>query len=70
MSYLERMAKKIIIIDRFAEKDEVCGHVWGRNYTKLLENMGFKVKVIKITKKEWTTSKNWQKYGRVFIAHR
>jgi SAM-dependent methyltransferase len=70
MSFLEIMAKNIIIVDRYSEKDEVCGHVWGRNYTKLLENRGFKVEVIKITKKEWPTSKNWVKYGRVFIAKR
>lgn len=71
MAELERVARKaIIIVDRFATEDSVCGHVWGRNYTKLLKDMGYKVEVKKITKAQWPTSKNWQKYGRIFVAHR
>lgn len=60
----------MIIIDRYAEKDSIVGHVWGRNYPKLLTAMGYDVTTHKITEQEWNSSKNWVKYGRVFIARR
>ncbi len=60
----------MIIIDRYAPHDSIVGHVWGRNYPKLLEELGFEVTSHKITEKEWKSSKNWVKYGRVFIARR
>ncbi len=73
MSEIDRVAKKtIIIVDRFDKslKGKIVGHVWGRNYTKILEKLGFKVEEIKITKEIWPTSKNWIKYGRLFVCQR
>lgn len=60
----------MIIVDRYSPHDAIVGHVWGRNYPKLLEELGFQVETHKITEKEWKSSKNWIKYGRVFIARR
>lgn len=73
MSEINRVARMaVIIVDRFDKSldGKIVGHVWGRNYTKILENLGFKVEETKITKETWPTSKNWVKYGRLFIARR
>ena len=73
LSEIDRVVRKyIIFVERFDESLEgkVRGYVWARNYTKLLENFGFKVEEQSITKEVWPTSKNWVKYGRLFIAVR
>ena len=69
MDELNRVTKKaVLIVDRFTTKDSSESHVWSRNYTKLLEERGFSVTEIPITKDTWTTSVNWQKYGKFFLA--
>ena len=66
---LDRVTKKaILIVDRFAEKESITGNVWGRNYTKLLEDRGYVVLESKVTEEDWGTSKNWVKYGRYFLG--
>ena len=71
MDEISRVARKsVIIVERFAETDEITGHVWGRNYTKLLAGRGFHVKEVPVTKELWPTSINWQKYGKFFLATR
>ncbi len=58
-----------ILVERHSESvgGEIAGHVRAYNYTKLLKDRGFVVEEIKITKELWPTSKNWQKYGRIYI---
>lgn len=66
---INRVVKnKVIIVERYAPslKGKIVGHVWGRDYKKLFERMGFEVKETKITKETWPTSKNWIKYGRLY----
>ena len=63
----------VIIVDRFNESRLGIrnGHVWARNYPKLLADCGFKTEVIrKISKKMWPKSAGWQKYGYLFAVHR
>ena len=57
-------------MDRFDESLEGVrnGDVWARNYTKLLEGRGFKVRTIKITKKDWPKSIGWQTCGMCWVA--
>lgn len=69
MKEIDRVAKRaVLIVDRFAENEEITGHVWGRNYTRILEDMGYSVMEVPMTEELWPTSKNWQKYGRYFLA--
>jgi len=71
MEDIDRVAKRsVLIVDRYNESREgkVTGHVWGRNYTQLLTEKGFLAYEIKMTKKLWPESVNWQKYGRFFIG--
>lgn len=71
MDEIDRVAKKlVIIVERFSETDENNGHIWSRNYTKLLQDRGFEVKEINMTEELWPTSKNWQLHGRYFVCHR
>ena len=73
MKEIDRVTKKgVVIIDRFNESlnGEVGGYVWARNYPRLLEIMGFKVTVKKITEELWPDSKNWQLYGVIVTAKR
>jgi len=70
---IDRVAKRIVImVERFNNSilGQETGHVWGRNYLHLLSEKGFNVEMVKITKETWPESPNWQKYGRIFIAHR
>lgn len=69
MTSLDLMTKRmIIIIDRFNKGKEIAGHVWARDYGALLKKMNYTVTTKKITQKNWPTSKNWQKYGYIWIA--
>ena len=68
---IERVARKgVIIVDRFDESLEGVrnGDVYARNYTKLLEGRGFKVRTIKITKKQWPNSVGWAERGMCWVA--
>lgn len=69
MDELDRVAKHILIVERFNDsKEGVAHHVWARNYAELLLERGRTVTQMKITKEMWPTSENWIKYGRFFIA--
>lgn len=59
----------IVLVERYAESLEgkVVGHVWGRDYKKLLEQRGFQVEERELI---WPTSKNWEKYGKLFVCRR
>ena len=73
LSEINRVVKKkVILVERYADslKGEVVGHVWARDYTRLLENLGFTVHATKLTEEMWPTSKNWIKYGYVWVATR
>lgn len=68
-----RIAKRmIIIIDRYNKSPlgvlTSKGHIWARNYERLLLNYGLKVEKIKLTEKDWPTSKGWVKDGYLWIA--
>lgn len=64
--------KAIILVERYANSTagEVVGHVWGRDYQKLLEERGFTVEVTPITEEIWPDSVNWQNYGKIYVATR
>lgn len=71
MDEIERVALKgAILVERYADTKEgaVKGHVWARDYKALLEDRGFTVEEIKVTKKTWPTSTSWQEHGRIYIA--
>lgn len=71
MKEIARVAKKaVIIIDRFDESvgGEIVGHVWGRNYERLLDRFGFKARKEKLADDDWPTSENWKKYGYLFVG--
>lgn len=73
MEEIDRVTKKaVIIIDRFSStsKGDITGHVWGRNYLRLLRNKGFVPASTKLTKYTWPGSPNWQRFGRLFIGIR
>jgi ubiquinone/menaquinone biosynthesis C-methylase UbiE len=70
---INRVVKtKVVLIERYAPtlKGKEVGHVWGRDYKRLFERMGFQVTETKLTEKEWPDSKNWQKYGRLYVCRR
>jgi len=67
---MERVGKTLIIVDRFSKEETNNGYVWSRNYPKLLEELGFQVKTIKMKKSDWPGSKGWQESGCIFIAVR
>lgn len=68
MDEINRVAKKaVILVERYAEKDEVVGNVWGRNYKKLLENRGFSVSEFPVL---WDSSENWKRHGRIWVGKR
>lgn len=70
MDEIERVARKgVILVERYAKEDALVGHVWGRDYKKLLEERGFHVQETAITKDIWPTSQNWVRYGRMYVAH-
>ncbi len=72
MNEIDRVAKKyVIIVDWFNESElgEVVNFHWARNYTKLMNDMGFDVELIKLTEKDWP-SPSWAKYGYVFVCKR
>ena len=73
MNEIDRVTKKaVIMIERYADSltGEIVGHVWGRDYKKLLEQKGFKVTETPLTEDQWPTSQNWILHGRLYIAVR
>ena len=69
---IDRVTKKaVILIEWFDES--ILGSVkdfhWARNYTIILETLGFTVFSRKLTKEEWP-SFNWEKNGHLFVATR
>lgn len=69
LAEIDRVASKaVILVERFAETDQVVGHVWGRNYGLLLSQLGYTVQELPITEKTWPTSQSWIKYGCVFVG--
>lgn len=69
MDELARVTRKgVILVERYSKEDALVGHVWGRDYKTLLEERGFHVQEIAITKESWPTSLNWQKHGRTYVA--
>lgn len=70
ISEMSRVAKKAIVVVDWHDRSRlgvVKNYHWARNYERLLTDQGFKVKKIKITKKEWPT-KTWAKNGYAYIA--
>lgn len=69
MDKLCSLAKKaVIIVDRCAETDESNGHIWARNYSKLLTERGFDVSSEKLTVEDWPISKGWQDKGYILVG--
>jgi len=71
MKEFDRVVKKaMIIVDRFdeSEKGIIKNHIWTRNYSAVLQKLGYAVSSIKLDEKTWPGSMNWQKYGYVFIG--
>ncbi len=72
---MNRVAQKaIIIIDRY-DKNPLGvltskGHIWARDYSRLLKNYGWKVEMIKLTEKDWPTSQGWIRDGYLWKATR
>lgn len=67
---INRVCKRAIVICDWYD-DSIKGIIkdyhWSRNYPVILQDLGFKVKIIQLTEKEWP-SKNWTKNGCVFVA--
>lgn len=74
MNELARVAKKGIILvewDSHSLLGEVKEYHWTRDYKRLLEELGFKVKKVKIPAEMWPTrSGNWARLGYVFNAQK
>lgn len=73
MSEIDRVTKKfIIIVDRWSRSLEGVrsGHVWARNYSRILQDMGYTVRKYKIKPKYWPKSKGWAKQGVVIVAYK
>ena len=62
-------SKGMILVERYADslEGEIVGHVWGRDYSTLLKNRGFQVTESPVL---WDSSKNWQTYGKIWVAKR
>lgn len=67
---LTAKARHILLVERHAKTNKVVGHVWGRDYTKLLSERGFDVTEQDMTEDDWPTSKNWVKYGKFYLGHK
>ena len=73
MNEIDRVTKKAVILVERGDSSvmgEVRGHTWARNYSVLLEKLGFKVSVKQLTKELWPGSPNWAKFGIVVSAVR
>lgn len=74
MSELDRVARKGIILvewDSNSPLGEVKEYHWTRDYKRLLEELEFKVRKIKIPPEAWPTrSGNWARLGYIFSAKR
>lgn len=63
-----RIAKKgVILVEWFSRYEEKINYSRARNYTELMQNRGFTVDAIKLTKQDWP-NKQWEKYGHVFVC--
>lgn len=70
MKEITRVASKgVILIEWYDESllGVVKDYHWARDYANLLGELGFEVKEVKIN--EWPT-KNWEKNGYIYVAHR
>lgn len=72
LNEFDRVANKAIVLcewDSDKKEGELKDNHWSYNYKSLLEDKGFEVKKIKITK--WpTNSGNWERNGYIFVAVR
>lgn len=71
MINLSRIARHVfVIVDRYHESElgELTsgGHIWARNYEKLLAEQGFEVSKLKLRKEDWPTSERWSQDGWVW----
>lgn len=67
-----RVAKNAIVLlewDSDSYYGELLNYHWSRDYKKLLEEYGFKVKKTKIKEKDWA-SKSWVEAGYLYVATR
>ena len=72
ISEIDRITKKAVILVEWYDhslKGVIKYFHWARNYEKIFKKLGYDVKKIKLTEKEWP-SKNWQDIGYIFIAVR
>lgn len=70
LNEMDRVCNKgMILVERYSSslEGEIVGHVYGRNYKVLLEQLGFEIEEFPVL---WESSKNWQKFGKLFIARR
>lgn len=74
MNELNRIAKKGIVLvewDSNSLLGEVQEYHWTRDYKRLLEELGFKVRKIKISADMWPTrSDNWARLGYLFSGEK
>ena len=70
---IDRITKKAVILVEWHDSKSIKGVIkdyhWARNYEKIFKKLGYNVKKIKLTEKEWP-SKNWIKNGYIYIAVR
>ena len=69
---LSRVSKMGIVLLEWHDEESIDGvskdgH-WARNYTKLLEELGYKVTTRKITEEVWPDAPSWAMHGMVYIA--
>lgn len=73
MSEMDRVSsKRIVVVDRFANArlGVDTGYIWHRNYGQLLQEMGYKVRKIKLTQETWPHSRGWATHGYVWVGNR
>lgn len=71
MEELDRVARRgIIIVDRVnkSRKGIRNGHVWARNYPRILKDWGYEVEITKITEDLWPDSEGWAKFGYLIVG--
>lgn len=71
----DRVATRgIVIIDRYADSPtgELTsgGHIWARDYERLLADLGFEVTKMKLRPEDWPTSRGWMNDGWIWTASR
>ena len=65
-----RIAKKALVFCEFYDRSKLgrqCFGQWGRDYSKLLLEFGFKTIKIKIPKEVWSEP-NWKERGYLFVT--